>query len=101
MILRTVAGFGLALTLLALAVVNAVIGAPALLSIWLCFGFGLVVLFPATVRLLRRRAPGGRLVAAVPTGVGRGGLRDSPRRRAEPVPGALLARGAPVALLQC
>ncbi|MFC4530831.1 sensor histidine kinase [Sphaerisporangium dianthi] len=63
MVTRTVVGFGRALALLALAVVNAAIGALALLLILLCFGLGLVFLFPATVRLVRRRAVQARRLA--------------------------------------
>ncbi|WP_248964679.1 sensor histidine kinase [Sphaerisporangium perillae] len=69
MVLRTVVGFGRALMLLVLAVGNAVIATLAALALLLCFGLGMVFLFPATIRVVRRRAGQARRLALAWAGV--------------------------------
>ncbi|GGL01168.1 histidine kinase [Sphaerisporangium melleum] len=59
----TLVGLGRSLVLSALAAVNAVLFAMAALVLLLCFGFGMIFLFPAGVRLIRRRATHARRLA--------------------------------------
>ncbi|MCW2880388.1 MAG: Signal transduction histidine kinaselike protein [Sphaerisporangium sp.] len=69
MVFRTVVGFGRGLVLFTLAVTNMVMLAITAVVFVLCFGLGMVFLFPVTVRMVRGRAGQARAVARAWSGV--------------------------------
>ncbi|GII80404.1 hypothetical protein Sru01_53860 [Sphaerisporangium rufum] len=69
MLLRTSKGFGRSLVLVTLALADALLCALAAVVMVLSFGLGMVFLFPATIRLVRRRTALARRIARSWSGV--------------------------------
>ncbi|MFG1875501.1 histidine kinase [Sphaerisporangium sp. NPDC049003] len=82
MVLKTMVGFGRGLALVTLAVTNLVMLAVSAVVLVLCFGLGMIFLFPATVRMVRGRARQARQIAGAWSGV----EIDAPYSPAPPPP---------------